>query len=214
MKKILPFNFQQDPYLILDFSATNPDLANLDLTNTAAFNEYVFGKLQSAGARVGVGGYNEHRTIYRRSEHFQQSGDTREIHLGIDFWAEAGTPVFAPLDGVVHSYRDNAGFGDYGPTIILVHTVDGEPLYSLYGHLTRASLTGLYEGKPIRAGEKVAEIGSYPENGDWPPHLHFQLMTDMLGLRGDFPGVCSLADRAKFLAVCPNPNGLLGINGL
>ena len=66
----------------------------------------------------------------------------------------------------------------------------------------------------IEAGEKLAEIGPYPENGDWPPHLHFQLMTDMLGFEGDFPGVCAVYDRAKFLALCPNPNRLLKIPGL
>lgn len=211
---LLPFNFQKEPYLLLDFSATNPDLSTLDLTNTATFTDYIFGKLRAANVRVGVGGYNEHRVIYRRSEHFNTSEDPREIHLGIDFWAEAGTPVLAPLDGIVHSFRDNANFGDYGPTIILEHIIDGQPLYSLYGHLTRASLKGLYVGKEVQVDDKIGEIGPYPENGDWPPHLHFQLMTDMLGYEGDFPGVCSVSDRDKFLSICPNPNELLGIKGL
>ncbi|WP_018620188.1 peptidoglycan DD-metalloendopeptidase family protein [Spirosoma luteum] len=211
---LLPFDFQKDPYLFLDFSAGNPDLATLNLTDTAVFTEYVFGQLKTAGAKMGVGGYNEHRTIYRRSKHFNSDEAPRQIHLGIDFWAEAGTPVFAPLEGVVHSFQDNANFGDYGPTIILEHERNGKPLYSLYGHLTRQSLEGLRPGKKISAGEKIAEIGPYPENGDWPPHLHFQLMTDMLGLKGDFPGVCSLADRERFLAICPNPNELLDIPGL
>lgn len=216
---LLPFDFATDSYLILDFSATNPDLdparqPPLNLTDTAAFSDYVADKLRAAGAQVGVGGYNEHRVIYRRSPHFQQTGEEREIHLGIDLWADAGTPVFAPLDGVVHSFQDNANFGDYGPTIILEHQYEGKPLYSLYGHLTRPSLDGLYDGKPVRAGDKIAEIGPYPENGDWPPHLHFQLMTDMLGRRGDFPGVCSLTDRAYFLSICPDPNLLLRIPGL
>ena len=216
---LLPFNFQHDPYLILDFSATNPDLAPsheppLDLTDTAAFDAYVFGKLRKAGVQVGMGGYNEHRIIYRRSKHFNASDEPREIHLGIDFWAAAGTPVFAPLDGVMHSFRDNANFGDYGPTLILEHNYPSYPRYSLYGHLTRQSLDGLYVGKEVKAGEKLAELGPYPENGDWPPHLHFQLMTDMLGLEGDFPGVCSLTDRTKFLALCPDPNLLLEIPGL
>jgi murein DD-endopeptidase MepM/ murein hydrolase activator NlpD len=226
---LLPFDFTTDPYLILDFSATNLDLAPdrnppLDLIDTGSFSTYVFGKLQAAGAQVGVGGYNEHRVIYRRSQHFQQTEQSphdgppydgpREIHLGIDLWTDPGTPVFTPLNGVVHSFQDNATFGDYGPTIILEHQYEGKPLYSLYGHLTRASLDGIYEGKPVRAGDKLAEIGPYPENGDWPPHLHFQLMTDMLGHRGDFPGVCSLTDRAYFLSICPDPNQLLCIQGL
>ncbi len=212
---LLPFDFQKDPYLILDFSASNPDLATLNVTDTAIFTDYVFGKLRAAGAKVGVGGYNEHRTIYRRSQHFNESDEApREIHLGIDFWAEAGTPVFAPLEGIVHSFQDNDNFGDYGPTIILEHEFNGKPLYSLYGHLTRQSLEGLHPGKKINAGEKLTAIGPYPENGDWPPHLHFQLMTDMLGLKGDFPGVCSLTDRERFLELCPNPNIILGIQGL
>ncbi|MBC3789835.1 murein DD-endopeptidase MepM/ murein hydrolase activator NlpD [Spirosoma sp. LMG 31447] len=209
---ILPFDFQHDPYLVLDFSATNPDLSTVNLTDTAAFTDYVFGQLRSAGTTMGVGGYNEHRIIYRRSTHFKgEEAEPREIHLGIDLWTDAGTPVFAPLAGRVHSFQDNANFGDYGPTIILEHTTANGPLYSLYGHLSRQSLIGLYEGKSFQAGEKLAEIGPYPENGDWPPHLHFQLITDMLGRRGDFPGVCSLADRERFLAICPDPNQLLDI---
>jgi murein DD-endopeptidase MepM/ murein hydrolase activator NlpD len=218
---LLPFDFKRDQYLVLDFSATNPDLnTSLDLTNTASFTNYVFGKMRAAGVQLGVGGYNEHRVIYRRSDHFAGTEEPREIHLGIDFWAEAGTPVFAPLDGVVHSFQDNNNFGDYGPTIILEHRTEAPhghtpPVrYSLYGHLTRSSLTGLYAGKRFNAGDKLGEIGPYPENGDWPPHLHFQLMTDMLGLKGDFLGVCSLTDRANFLALCPNPNQLLNIDGL
>jgi hypothetical protein len=72
----------------------------------------------------------------------------------------------------------------------------------------------LYEGKPIKAGKIIAQVGPYPENGDWPPHLHVQLMTDMLGRKGDFPGVCSVTDREHFLTICPNPNVLLHIPGL
>ncbi|WP_461040922.1 peptidoglycan DD-metalloendopeptidase family protein [Spirosoma harenae] len=212
---LLPFDFQKGSYLILDFSATNPDLLTLDLTDTAMFTNYVFGKLSAAGAKVGVGGYNEHRIIYRRSAHFNTSDEEpREIHLGIDFWAKAGTPVFAPMDATVHSFQDNANFGDYGPTIILEHPQSDFARYSLYGHLTRQSLEGLYEGKIVNAGEPIGAIGPYPENGDWPPHLHFQLMNNLLGRKGDFPGVCSVNDRAKFLAICPNPNEFLRIKGL
>jgi peptidoglycan LD-endopeptidase LytH len=205
--------------LPLDFSATNPDLApdrvpSLDLTNTAVFSEYVFGKLREAGAEVGIGGYNEHRVIYRRSEHFNiEETEPREIHLGVDIWAEAGTLIFTPKDGFVHSFQDNNRFGDYGPTIILQHNLAGKTVYSLYGHLTRTSLEGLYEGKPFRAGEKLAEIGPFPENGDWPPHLHFQLITDLLNNRGDFPGVCSLTDREFYLGICPDPMSEPGFLG-
>lgn len=216
---VIPINFQTDLYLILDFTATNPDLdlrkkPALDLTDTAAFNEYVFDKIRAAGAVVGVGGYLEPRVIYRRSPHFQQAEEPRTVHLGIDLWAPAGTGVFAPLAGAIHSFADNVGFGDYGPTIILEHELEGEKLFSLYGHLSRASLLGLEVGKPIDAGTKIAEIGPFPENGDWPPHLHFQLMRDMLGRFGDFAGVCAPSAQDEFAKLCPDPNLLLRIGGL
>ena len=209
--KLLSFDFTRDPYLLLDFTANNPDLATLDLTDTGTFAGYVSGKLLEAGAVVGVGGYAENRVIYRDSGHFTPaSEEARTIHLGVDFWAEAGTSIFAPVDGIIHSFADNAGYANYGPTIILEHQTGSAqndfPRYSLYGHLSRASLAGLYEGKAVKAGEKLAEIGPYPENGDWPPHLHFQLMHDMLGLRGDFPGVCRLSEQERWLAICTDPN--------
>jgi peptidoglycan LD-endopeptidase LytH len=208
--RLLPFDFAHDPYVLLDFTAQNPDLASLDLTDTSTFARYVADKLQAAGAVMGVGGYAEDRVIYRASGHFTPTDEEpRTIHLGVDFWAEAGTPVFAPVDGIVHSFADNARYADYGPTIILEHHSDGFPRYSLYGHLSRASLADLYEGKEFKAGEKLAELGPYPENGDWPPHLHFQLMHDMLGLHGDFPGVCRESERDYWLGLCPDPNPFL-----
>ncbi|GAB3340831.1 hypothetical protein GCM10027299_54590 [Larkinella ripae] len=211
---ILPFNFRTDPYLTLDFTKNNPDLAGIDLTDTGEFTAYVFGNLHRSGAVVGVGGYNEERVIYRRSPHFNQTEEPRCIHLGVDLWAEAGTPIFAPLDGKIHSFQDNNHFGDYGPTILIEHTHELKPLFSLYGHLSRSSLSGLRRGMPVKTGQQIGEIGPYPENGDWPPHLHFQLMTDLLGHTGDFPGVCSLRERERYLAICPDPNQLLQIPGL
>lgn len=200
-----------DEFIKLNFTANNQELETLDLVDTASFSTYVFNKIYAAGAKMGIGGYMENRVIYRRSEHFSAGNEVqRNIHLGIDLWAAAGTPVYAPLAGKVHSFRNNANFGDYGPTIILEHSYEGKPLYTLYGHLSLGSLDGLYEGKIIKAGEKIAEIGDYPVNGDWPPHLHFQVMTDMLGMHGDFPGVCAESDKEKFAKICLNPDFLLG----
>jgi murein DD-endopeptidase MepM/ murein hydrolase activator NlpD len=201
-----------DSFITLDFTAGNSDLAGLDLVDTTVFSKYVFGKIYEAGARMGIGGYLEKRVIYRRSEHFLNEGDIqRNIHLGIDLWAVAGTPVYTPLAGKVHSFKNNANFGDYGPTIILEHLYEDKPLYTLYGHLSLASLDGLYEGRTIQAGQQIGEIGNYPVNGDWPPHLHFQVMNDMLGMYGDFPGVCAESEKEKFAQICLNPDFLLGL---
>ena len=64
------------------------------------------------------------------------------------------------------------------------------------------------------AGEQIAKIGNYPINGNWPPHLHFQLITDMQGKKGDFYGVSSLEDRNHYLEICPDPNLILNIRSL
>lgn len=195
----------------MDFSPQNPALNAVDFSDTLAFNQFVFGQLQSAGKLYGIGGYMEHRVIYQRSEVFATNlMDFRNIHLGVDIWAEAGTAVFAPLEGKVYSFQNNQGFGDYGPTIILEHNLKGETLYSLYGHLQLSDLENLEIGMIIPQGEKFCHLGPFPENGDWPPHLHFQLMWDMLGNWGDFPGVCSHRQIEEFRDVCPDPNLILG----
>lgn len=193
----------------LDFTAANTLLQQTDLQDTAAFNAAVQQMLQANGATVGVGGYLEVRFIYRRSQHFAAASESRNLHLGIDVWLEAGTAVFAPLESVVHSFADNDNFGDYGPTIILQHQLEDITFYTLYGHLTRASLQGLQEGQKFAKGARIAEVGPYPENGHWPPHLHFQVMASMEGRRGDFPGVATTAEKAIYQTLCPNPNLIL-----
>ena len=197
--------------LLLDFSPLNPNLEQIDLGNTEVFSAYVFGQLQEAGKKYGIGGYLEKRAIYRRSENFlTEAEDYRNIHLGIDIWTSAGALIYAPFAGKVHSFQDNQGFGNYGPTIILEHQLDGKTLYSLYGHLAMKDLQGLEIGKEIQAGELLCHVGPYPENGDWPPHLHFQLMYDLHGNWGDYPGVAAEKDLEFYRENCPDPKWILG----
>ncbi|WP_087938652.1 peptidoglycan DD-metalloendopeptidase family protein [Algoriphagus faecimaris] len=194
----------------LDFSPANKSLEKIDLNDTTSFNEYVFGQLKLASKKYGFGGYLEKRAIYRRSEVFATNeSDFRNIHLGIDLWCEAGSPVYCPWEGRVHSFQDNCGFGNYGPTIILEHNIEGEKLFSLYGHLFRSDLENLTPGQAIKKGEILCHVGPFPENGDWPPHLHFQLMRDLLGNSGDFPGVASERDLDSLSKICPDPNLIL-----
>lgn len=200
----------QENSIKMDFSESNSDLNKVYLGNISEFNEYVFGQLRRGNFNFGIGGYLEHRAIYRRSAIFATAeADFRNIHLGVDIWTSAEAPIYAPLDGTVHSFQDNDSFANYGPTIILAHNLEDKTLYSLYGHLKRTDLQGLREGMLIRKGEQFCHVGPYPENGDWPPHLHFQLMNDLLGNVGDFPGVCSLNELEKFRAICPDPNMML-----
>jgi murein DD-endopeptidase MepM/ murein hydrolase activator NlpD len=206
---ILPFDLDGSNIYPLDLSADNPELHTFDILDTEQMTRYIHQKLSENEALIAMGGYGEDRLVYRRSLNFGEGEDARSIHLGVDIWCEPNTPVFAPLDAEVHSFRDNEEPGDYGPTIILLHRIGQQHFYSLYGHLTRRSLEGLTPGKIIKNGEKFAEIGDVHENGQWPPHLHFQLIKDMKGLKGDFPGVSSKKDKEMYMALCPDPKILI-----
>lgn len=199
--------------LNLDFTAENGDLKSINLVDTRDFDSYVFDLLKSKNKKYGIGGYLENRAIYSRSAVFAtQEADFRNIHLGIDIWTKAEAPIFSPMHGKVHSFQDNAGFGNYGPTIILEHEMEGKKLFSLYGHLLRSDLEKLEIGKEFKAGEILCHIGPFPENGDWPPHLHFQLMWDLGENWGDYPGVAAEKDLDFFEENCPDPNLILKFN--
>lgn len=165
-----------------------------------------------------AGGYLETRPFYY-VPNFEQEGNQgkryRTEHLGIDVWLDAGTAVHAPWDATVYSIDLNEGYHDYGPTLILEHdSGEGWKFYSLYGHLSESSLHLTKAGQKVKKGEKVAFIGKAEENGNWSPHLHFQLMLDMLGMKKDFPGVGFADETALWSSVCPDPNLAFGEEAL
>jgi len=202
-----------DKFLLLDFTDKNTELTAEILNDTNLFIHYINSKLQAAGAKYGIGGYDEHRTIYSRSKVFdpKQGQEERRLHLGIDIWGKPYTKVMAPLDGIVHSFAFNNAYGDYGATIILTHNLEGTVFHTLYGHLSLNSLKNLQEGQNIRKGDVFTEFGIPFENGQWPPHLHFQIILDMQGMKGDYPGVCAYFEREKYLANCPDADLILGL---
>ncbi len=216
---IVEFSSESDYYYPLDFTARNTELTDEQIDHPDLMHSYVQAKLRTSGARYGIGGYNEHRTIYSRSRHFDTDEEPRRLHLGTDIWAEAGTPIYAPLAGNIHSFNNNDRFGDYGATIILHHDLDGVRFHTLYGHLSVISLERLAkksssspEGSQIQAGEQIATLGEPHENGFWAPHLHIQIILDMEGFEGDYPGVCRFSERERWLANCPDPDAILLMN--
>lgn len=206
---VVPFSKEKDKLLLMNFTAENVNLTEEILANTALFSEYVNYEIDKAKATYGVGGYDEHRTVYSRSKVFDTKDEPRRLHLGIDIWGPAGTPVFAPLDGIVHSFGFNNNFGDYGATIILQHQIDGISFNSLYGHLSKKDITDIQEGEHIKQGVEFAHFGEPAENGFWPPHLHFQIVENMYEWVGDYPGVCKFSEREKYLANSPDPDIIL-----
>jgi len=207
--KVVDFDPAQDKLYQFDLTAGNKELEAATISDTVKFSFWVSQKLKTNGCRYGIGGFLENRTIYAYSPLFNNASNERTLHLGVDIWAAEGTPVYAPLNGKAHSFQDNNNFGDYGPTIILEHDLDGLQLYTLYGHLSRKSLEGLFNRSEVTCGQQIATFGNAEENGNWPPHLHFQLMFDMQGKLGDYPGVCNPAEKEHYLANIADPQIIL-----
>jgi 4-aminobutyrate aminotransferase-like enzyme/Ser/Thr protein kinase RdoA (MazF antagonist) len=196
---------------VFDLSAASLDFPpKMNAADALESSEYIFGEMRRAGAAIGVGRYNEARLCYRDARYQIAGGEPRTVHIGLDLFQPAASPVFAPLDAAVHSFADN-GPADYGPTIILEHDAGGEKFWTLYGHLSRASLENLRAGQRIARGEKIGALGDPHENGGWTPHLHLQIIADNLEKRGDFPGVAAPSERAVWLSISPDPNLIVQI---
>jgi peptidoglycan LD-endopeptidase LytH len=209
LSPLIPRSYLDTPPLRFDFSKQNPEIKNVDMTSVADLQKYVDETLAKTERTWGIGGYMENRFFYEKSELFKSGNEFRSIHLGIDLWLPANTEIYAPLDARVHSFHNNANFLDYGPTIILEHNAGGITFYTLYGHLSAESLEGLAEGKTIAGGERVAWLGAPPVNGSWPPHLHFQVIGDLEGKKGDYPGVAVPSEKNRYMTICPDPEILL-----
>ncbi len=194
----------------LDLSVGSLDLGTTDtISSPTKLDERISSLIQQSGASLAFGKYAEARAIYATPAYKVVTNDGcswRTIHLGLDFFANAGTIVCAALDGVVHSVANNTNDRDYGPTIILKHVAsESLTFYTLYGHLNQECLSDLHVGKKIKGGQPIAKLGYRHENGNWTPHLHFQVMLDTLGNHGDFPGVCIPEDATVWKSICPDP---------
>jgi murein DD-endopeptidase MepM/ murein hydrolase activator NlpD len=219
--QVVEFDEKRERILSLDLTASNPFLTPSLLNNTAAFTDYIQSVIKAAQCRFAIGGYGELRDLYARSELFgiQQPLDAtgsmpepRRLHLGVDIWGAAGTAVHAFMGGMIHSYAFNDSFGDYGATMILEHQLEGMPFYSLYGHIQLDDITGISKGQYVNRGQLIAHFGELHENGHWPPHLHFQVIADLEGRHGDYPGVCKASEHEKYLLNCPDPDLVLQMN--
>ena len=191
--------------IAIDLSIRNREFAGL---RGVEWDRAITAKIERAGAIAAVGGYLERRAVYADTPNFAGEAE-RDVHIGVDVFMPAGTPLMAPLAGEVYCFANRQVAGDYGPVIVLRHELDGMVFHSLYGHLSEHCLDGLSRGMAVAAGARIAEIGARPRNGDWPPHLHFQLIRDLQGLDDDYPGVARAADLAFYRVNCPDPGVLI-----
>jgi murein DD-endopeptidase MepM/ murein hydrolase activator NlpD len=209
---VVPFNPSTDKLFPFDFTENNKELTPEQIADTESFANYINAQLNNHQCKYGIGGYTEHRTLYARSKHFDTGEEPRRLHLGTDIWGPAGTKITSPLNGIVHSFAFNNNDSDYGATIILTHNIEGISFHTLYGHLSLNSIKNLHEGKRITTGEVFTEFGMRFENGNWPPHLHFQIIIDMRNMQGDYPGVCKFSEKEQWLQNSPDPDLILQLN--
>jgi 4-aminobutyrate aminotransferase-like enzyme/Ser/Thr protein kinase RdoA (MazF antagonist) len=199
-----------------DLSVGSPMLGPQDVTATPdRFESLLRAEVAGDAAAIGVGGYGEARLVYTAPE-FATSDDPsderRTVHLAVDVWTPAEQPLHAPHAARVHRVHDNAARLDYGPVVILEHATDeGVPFYSLYGHLSARTLTHVQEGDLLAAGDVLGFVGTPPRNGDWAPHVHVQVILDLLDLDVDYPGVGVPSQRSTWLGLSPDPALLLGL---
>jgi len=164
---------------------------------------------------VWLGYYNEPRLIYT-DKAFRlgpwNASSRRTVHLGVDVFAPAHTPIRSPLDSIVCVIENRTAWLDYGGMVILQHkTPTNDNFYSLYGHLNPDVCQRLHEGQHLKAGDVFATLGTHKENGGWAPHLHLQLALSIEGLGADWPGVADPDDLTFWNALCPNPAALLNL---
>jgi murein DD-endopeptidase MepM/ murein hydrolase activator NlpD len=210
--KVVDDSIPYSEYTPIDLSIANTDLSKIDLVNAEIFETFIENHLRKNNSKVAFGGYNEERNLYKSSLIFNdEEKEERSIHIGMDLWIKAGTPVLAALDGIVYGFDFNAGKGNYGPTIILKHRIENQSFYTLYGHLSVESIENIEIGTLFKKGQQLATLGDAAVNGGYSPHLHFQIIKNIGENFSDYPGVCNKKDLDFYLKNCPNPNLLLKI---
>ena len=206
--KVQPVIANIELHCILDLSVgstllgSNPK--NLDYKQ---LDTLILKEMEDANTNMSIGRYAEARMIYKGKlfgENTYPATRRRRIHMGLDVFADAGTKVYAPFDGVVEHIQYNPAPLDYGNLLILRHTIpSGEHFFTLYGHLSSEYL--VKEGDSINQGDCIAHLGTADENGNWSPHLHLQIILDLFDYGADVPGVVFAKDIEFWKEIFPNP---------
>jgi 4-aminobutyrate aminotransferase-like enzyme/Ser/Thr protein kinase RdoA (MazF antagonist) len=201
---LLEKSFSDLKRVYINWSFDNPEIPR----STQAIENL----MATTGAEVTIGYYCENRNVYQGEAFNPAAASARTFHLGVDVGMPAGTPIYAPLDGVIEIFNNNSTYLDYGPVVILRHKTDkGIPFWTLYGHLSIDSMPDWKIGKEIKAGGLIGRMGKEEENVGWPPHTHFQLLTDLCGMGIDIYGVAPKDEIALWRGISLNPNLVLGI---
>ena len=208
--ELFPSEILKTDIHLLDLKISSTWMGSSHEFNDLDLFEFKINQLQKKHpTKLIANGYLEPRPIYT-STAYQKQGNTskenRTVHLGVDFWLPAGTPVHSVLKAEVIVAAYNPQYKQYGGLVILKHNENGLVFYSLYGHLSLASIKALKVGDTLKKADQIGVLGNPQENGQWAPHLHFQVMLTMLDFIDDFPGVCYPSQMQVWESICPDPN--------
>jgi 4-aminobutyrate aminotransferase-like enzyme/Ser/Thr protein kinase RdoA (MazF antagonist) len=208
--ELFPSETLKNDLFLLDLKLSSTWIGSRREFNNLDLFEFKINQLQKEHpSKFIADGYLEPRPIYT-STAYDKEGNTgtesRTVHLGVDFWLPGGTPVHSLFDAEVVTAVNDAGYKEYGGLIILKHQENGLVFYTMYGHLSAASPAVFNVGDTLRKGAKIGVLGNPQENGEWSPHLHFQIMLTMLDFENDFPGVTYPKQMEVWKSICPDPN--------
>ena len=206
---VVPIEILTSPFYRFDLSRHNPDIAHVDMGRPETLRKYIVDTLTERRCGWGFGGWGEDRALYKTHPFFKDKAGDHSIHLGMDIWLPAETPVFVPFTGTVHGFKDNSTDHNYGPSIITEHRIGDASFYILFSHLSLHALDNLKEGATVRSGDQIASVACEEESTELPPHVHLQLITDLGEHNVDFPEVARLSEKNKYMNVCANPESLL-----
>ncbi len=194
----------------IDLSVSSAWIEHEQDFNNLDYFQYKINTLQGDHPNAIIaGGYLEPRPIYTSAAYDKIGNygrESRTVHLGIDFWLPQQTPVHALFNGEVMIAVNDAGNKEYGGLVVLKHRVENFHFYTLYGHLSVESATRTRIGDLIKKGDCIAVLGNKNENGNWAPHLHFQVMLSILDYKVDFPGVTYNSQIDVWKGLCLDPN--------
>lgn len=98
---------------------------------------------------------------------FPRFGPGWRLHEGLDIFAAYGTPVRAPVDGIVRV--TDSGIGG-----LAVYVIQPNRTYWYMCHLSGLG-AGIAEGVTVKTGQVVGYVGDSGNARGGAPHLHFEI---------------------------------------
>lgn len=157
---------------------------------------------------------------YRRSSGYGYrtnpvTGAKGTFHRGVDYAAAAGTPIYAPFDGLLQTGYEAGGAGNW------TNLSNGTDKFKSFHHI-RPGRSGW-----VKAGEEIANIGT--TGSSTGAHGHFELwqngtvidptgFLDRAPIKGSFPTeipiVVNPVEDEDVTVIMWGPGGAYAVNGL